>query len=127
MLTVLEMQTVLLEIEVILNSRPRCPLHDDDFEEPLTPKHLLFERKLPQTNVNVEYCIGVSVSLKRVRHIETLVDHFWGRWRREYVATLHALQQKSKKQNSIVPTKDDIVLVFEEKVPPSKLVFRQNC
>ena len=27
------------------------------------------------------------------------------------------MQQKSKKQNSIVPTKDDIVLVFEEKVP----------
>ena len=34
MLTVLEMQPVLLEIEFILNSRPLCPLYDDDFEEP---------------------------------------------------------------------------------------------
>ena len=103
----------MLEKEVILNSTPLCPLYDDDFEEPLTPNHLLFGRKLPQTNVKVEYCIDVSISLKRVRHIETLAGHFWGRWRREYVATLRTLQQKSKKQNSIVPTKG-IVLVFEE-------------
>ena len=37
-----EIQTVLLEIEAILNSRPLCTLFDDDMEEPLTPNHLLF-------------------------------------------------------------------------------------
>ena len=44
-LNFIEMQTVLIEIDAILNSRPLCPLYDDDMEEPLTPNHLLFGRK----------------------------------------------------------------------------------
>jgi hypothetical protein len=116
-LTFLELQTVLVEIEVILNSRPLCPLYDDDMEEPLTPNHLLFGRKLSQYNVQHENEVNMSVGSKRVRYIETVVEHFWERWRKEYIATLRNLQHKFKKRNSLVPVKDDIVLVFEEKAP----------
>ena len=46
--TFLAQQTVLVEIEVILNSRLLCPSYNDDIEEPLTPNHLLFGRKFMQ-------------------------------------------------------------------------------
>ena len=107
---------MLVEIEVILNSRPLCPLYDDDLEEPLTPNHLLFGRKLQQCNEQGSE-VDMSITPKRVQYIETLVEHFWGRWRREYVTTLRNHQQTYKKRKSLVPEIDDVVLIFEEKVP----------
>ena len=116
-LTFLELQTVLAEVEVLLNSRPLCPLYENDFEEPLTPNHLVFGRRLDQHNVKGQYDISTEVTPKRVRYINSLVEHFWERWRCEYVGTLRNAQQKYKKRNSLVPMINDIVLIYEEKVP----------
>ena len=93
-----EIQTVLLEIEAILNSRPLCTLFDDDMEEPLTPNHLLFGRRLNQRNVehfNVE--VNVNIGSKRALYVESVVQHFWDRWRKEYVTSLRNWKQKYKK------------------------------
>ena len=54
---------------------------------------------------------------KRSRYIETVVNQFWERWRREYVITLRNWKQKYKRKNALIPEADDVVLVFEEKVP----------
>ena len=40
-----QLQTVIQEIELILNFRPLGNLYDDDMEQILTPNHLLFGRK----------------------------------------------------------------------------------
>ena len=40
-----EMQTVLGEVEMILNSRPLVTLFDDTLEETITPNHSSFGRK----------------------------------------------------------------------------------
>ena len=40
-----QLQTVIQEIELILNSRPLGNLYDDDMEQILTSNHLLFGRK----------------------------------------------------------------------------------
>ena len=45
-----EMQTVLFEVEVILNNRPLTYYYEDDAEECLTPNHLLFRRQLKLFN-----------------------------------------------------------------------------
>ena len=41
-----EMQTVIIEVEAIVNSRPLSYVHPDDLEEPLTPSHLIVGRRL---------------------------------------------------------------------------------
>ena len=41
-----ELHTAILEVEVILNSRPLSYTTSDDTEEPLTPAHLLIGRRL---------------------------------------------------------------------------------
>ena len=75
-LTYIEMQTVLLEIEVVLNSRPLCELYDNDYEDPLTPNHLLFGRKVPQCNT-YEGTNSKNINGKqRVRYVETLLIIF---------------------------------------------------
>ena len=45
-LNVYELQIVLSEIKLILNSRPLKQLRDDDTSDILMPNHLLFGRKL---------------------------------------------------------------------------------
>ena len=49
-LTYTKLQTILSEVELILNSRPLGTLFEDDFEEILTPNHMLFGRKLHLVN-----------------------------------------------------------------------------
>ena len=51
-LNYLVLPTILLEIELVLNTRPLCELYDIDYEEQLTPSHLLFGRKLSQLTPN---------------------------------------------------------------------------
>ena len=117
-LTFLELQTVLIEVESILNSRPLCCLFDDDIEEPLTPNHLLFGRALPLHNVHSgDSEVVAKPSPRRARYIETVVNHYWERWRREYVLNLRNWKAKYKRTNALVPEVNDVVVVFEEKVP----------
>ena len=40
-----------MEMEIILNNRPICKDYDDDLEEVLTPNHLIFGRRLENTNI----------------------------------------------------------------------------
>ncbi|XP_036146020.1 uncharacterized protein LOC118646675 [Monomorium pharaonis] len=92
-LTYEELYTVLTQVESCLNSRPLFPLSDDPSDLiPLTPVHFLIEdtlAALPQedlTDVNRN-------RLDRYQHLQQLVQHFWNRWKIEY---LHKLQMRNK-------------------------------
>ena len=50
-----QLQTVIQEIELILNSRPLGVMYDNDMEQILTPNHLLFGRKLNLENVRSDF------------------------------------------------------------------------
>ena len=41
-----ELQTAVVEVEAIINSRPLSYVSSDDLEEPLTPSHLLTGRRV---------------------------------------------------------------------------------
>ncbi|XP_029055179.2 uncharacterized protein LOC114882455 [Osmia bicornis bicornis] len=87
-LTFEEMQTLLCEIEAILNSRPLTPLSEDpnDFSY-LTPGHFLVGEALnsfPQPDLG-----DVQENrLSRWQRIEQLRQHFWQRWTRKYLTNL---------------------------------------
>ena len=71
------LQTVIREIELILNSRPLRVLYDDDMEQVLTPNHLLFGRKLNLENVRSNFDLENKVELKKyVNQINDLLTHF---------------------------------------------------
>ena len=52
-----QLQTVIQEIELILNSRPLGVLYDDDMGQILTPNHLLSGRKLNLENVRSDFIL----------------------------------------------------------------------
>ena len=72
-----ELQVFLYEIELVLNSRPLGFVYDNDLEEILTARHLLFGRKLYTCNSTVQDNVKINLILpKRVHHINMLLNHF---------------------------------------------------
>ncbi|CAK1601390.1 unnamed protein product [Parnassius mnemosyne] len=117
-LTYEELNTVLVQIEGVLNSRPLTPLSTDpDDLLPLTPGHFLIGRpitSLPSQN----YEEVPSSRLSRYQRIQQLRQHFWRRWSKEY---LSELQQRSKwRSNADTLGTGDLVVLKEDNLPPLK-------
>ena len=112
---------MLSKIELILNSSPLNQLCDDT-SDILTPNHLLFGRKLYQINPNFEHSYEeFQIDMpKRVKHFENTIEHLWKRWRAEYVMSLREYQKLHKPNTQAVPSKNDLVLVFDDKQPRQK-------
>ena len=51
------------------------------------------------------------------RSLETMLAHFWKRWRKEYVTSLHEQQRTLFKGHSRKIQTGDVVIVFDEKCP----------
>ncbi|XP_055622783.1 uncharacterized protein LOC129766287 [Toxorhynchites rutilus septentrionalis] len=107
------LETVLLEVEAIVNSRPLTyiPLEFAE-QESLTPNHfLLFGTKgISQNEMAIN--LGGSALWNSWRLAQNLVHHFWTRWIREYLPTI------SRRTKWFEPTKPhepgDLVLVVDE-------------
>ena len=114
-----ELQTVLGEIELIINSRPLGPLYDDDLEEGVSPNHLMFGRKLETSNFSNEVVVtDDGDQLKRFRYMQTVLSHFWDGWSREYLTSLREFEiNRKNKRNINIPEENDVVIVKEEKMP----------
>jgi len=110
-----EANTLLSQIESVLNSRPLVASSNDPNDlEALTPGHFLIGR--PLTTVP-EPCYREIKSLKvRWHKVQQLVQQFWERWRTEY---LQSLQNRSKwckiRRNLQV---GDLVLIREDSETP---------
>ena len=91
-LTYVELQTLVLEVEMILNNRPLCEPLDDDPELALTPNHLVFGRRLePTSQVHCSDDVreeNTNSCNRRQQHINKMVNHFWIRWKTEYLTSL---------------------------------------
>ena len=114
-LTFTELQTLAAEIELVLNNRPIGVDFEDDNEEVLTPNHLIYGRKLFTTGekrVNIELPDNEENLGRRKRHIEKIVNHFWERWRREYITLLREVQRRSHKHRSEEIEQGDIKYAY---------------
>ncbi|XP_045501378.1 uncharacterized protein LOC123698678 [Colias croceus] len=113
-----EFETVLTQIEAVLNSRPLSPLSSDPHDFlPLSPAHFLIGRPL-----TAPICENLTMikptRLGRYDHVEQLRQHFWQRWSKEYISEL---QQRIKwKTNNEDLKQDSLVLIKEDNVPPLK-------
>ena len=114
-----EFQTVLVEVEGILNSRPLTYVYEE-LEEPITPSSLCIGRRLlspiPKTQDSISGTTATELS-KRQKHLDLVLKHFWNRWRREYLSELREHHLGKKTSQSRVIKKGDVVCVHEDNVP----------
>ena len=128
-LNYVESHTVLVEVEGTVNSRPLTYVSsDDDPEEPLTPRHLMYGRRilsLPEVIGNRQASIVHTVSSedlpRRREYLGLLLEHFWRRWSRDYVTELRNMhRQKSRPRSSIAVSEGNVVTVFEDNLHRSQ-------
>ena len=117
-LTFVELETLILEVEVILNNRPLCPDYEDDMEDALTPNHLVFGRRIDIANeMAADEKPNSVMSNERIKLIRQLLQHFWRRWSKEYVTLLRQFHGKIKGGGAVTADVGDIVIIFDEKLP----------
>ncbi|XP_055715024.1 uncharacterized protein LOC129809241 [Phlebotomus papatasi] len=114
-LTFEELQTVLTQIEAVLNSRPIMPLSSDPSDPPhLTPGHFLTGGPLTALpDPDLEF-IPMN-RLSRWQLCQRLSQQFAARWKRDYV---HHLQERTR-WKSISPNVKvgDLALLAKDNVP----------
>lgn len=120
--TLSTLQTVIVEIEGILNDRPLTYISSDvDDLEPLTPAHLLYGRRiipLPYLSVEEDELDdpnfgSESAVMKRAKIQALILKHFWTRWKSEYLTTLREFHKTTG--NNIQQVKvGDVVLVHDD-------------
>ena len=113
-LTEFGLMSFLTSVERIINSRPLTVLRADvDELAPITPAQLIIGRDLEQMpEIGVENFKEFSID-KIAKHRQTLSEHFWKRWRAEYLSELSIRQKWCGDQISRLKV-NDIVLVFKE-------------
>lgn len=117
-LTYEELNTVLVQIEAILNSRPLTPFSSEPEDlRPLTPGHFLIGR--PLMSLPVQDMRSFSANhITRYQRVEQLRQHFWARWSKEYVSELQ-VRTKWRTHHDVLKL-DTLVLVKEDNLPPLK-------
>lgn len=113
-----ELTTLLAQIEACLNSRPLCPMSNDpDDLTTLTPGHFLIGQPLnaiPHPDIEEEKLS----CLDRWNRVQKLQQLFWKKWSSEYLARLQQRPKWLKVEPQ--PAIGDLVLVRDERLPPSK-------
>lgn len=126
-LTLDELTTCLAEIEAVINSRPLSYLSSEELEEPVTPSHLIFGHHILNLPDNVDhlcnfddddFTLSSDQATARVKHLNNVLNHFWKRWRTEYLSSLREVHAKKchrddKSQVSI----GQVVIVKDEHLP----------
>lgn len=113
LLTFKQLNTLLIEIEAILNSRPLCSLSSDPNDpQVLTPANLLTGRPLKALPKRNE----LNVSDNRLctwRFIVKARQDFWSRWYKEY---LNELQKRQKWNHGTVELFKGFIVILIEKI-----------
>ncbi|XP_052737809.1 uncharacterized protein LOC112051333 [Bicyclus anynana] len=115
-LTYEELNTVLIQIEGIMNSRPLCVLSSDPSDlTALTPSHFL--NITPLKYLPAEDLTDVPQNrLTRYQLLSKLVQSYWDRWNREYLTSLQSRQKWNTPSNPIKV--GCIVIIRDDNSPP---------
>ncbi|XP_065218644.1 uncharacterized protein LOC135844395 [Planococcus citri] len=89
-----ELNTVVIKVESILNSRPISYLANNNDIEPLTPAHFLIGSCPFDTPSSDDLLVKCGI---RYRLWRSIIDSFWTSWRRSYLTYLQARTKWKKK------------------------------
>ena len=112
--------TVIVEIEGILNRRPLTILSADSRDlEPLTPAHILHPATFRTTNPAVLPVDGESTEdlSSAWRRAQSRVNAFWKAWRRDYLSLLHDRKKWRRTKDDL--KSGDVVILVDEAVSRS--------
>ena len=89
---------------------------------PLCPSQLITGRCiLSLLNIADGECADEVVSqkllTKRMKYVNSVLQHYWRRWSKEYIVNLRDFHKSKNPQNQRIVTPGQVVLVHDEKTP----------
>ena len=109
------LQTVLCEVESIINGRPLTSISDDVNDLlPLTPYHLLLLKSQPTMPPGI-FSKNDAYTRKCWKQVQYIADLFWTRWTREYLPLLQERQKWSRPRRNL--STGDVVLLVDSSSP----------
>ena len=106
------LQTIITEVESVLNDRPITYVSSDVNDgEPLTPAHLLYGRRitslpnLQEIDIDTDR-IDLCEIQNRMKRQTLLLQHFWARWKAEYLTSLREYSIANGKSDINVKPRD---------------------
>ena len=118
-----QLNTVLVEIENVIKSRPLTYMNDENLDESLTPYHLNYGRNIATNKVSLLKMAIDGESLRlNCKKISIILKHFAKPFTNEYLSLLHERYTYStgKTDEDCRLYVGDIVLLREEFVPRMK-------
>ena len=119
-LTYEELETVLCEIEIVINSRPLTYLYEE-VDEALTPSHLVIGRRLISVPMKGDAIVAnhtTELLCNRYKYLQTVISHYWKRFSNEYLVQLHEhhfyTRGKSKYDELTKLLLNDVVLIRDD-------------
>ena len=110
------LNTLMCEVESILNQRPLTLVSDDPQDlTVLTPNHLLLLRPAGNSFPPGIFSANDAYSKRRWRQVQYLADLFWTRWKKEYVSLLQSRQKWTRPSRNF--SVGDVVLVSQSTTP----------
>ena len=92
-----ELHIMLFKVELIINNAPLTYVYPNTIETCVAPNYLLFCRQLLQSsNTASTVAANLTVLSSTTDKINRISNHFWDRWRHEYVVNLRETQRISK-------------------------------
>ena len=114
-----ELNTLMIQVESVINSRPLTYVHDDieGISYPLCPSHLLYGRRMLITanGLHSEVISTYETLTRRAKHHHLVISQFVKRWRNEYQVNLRESYSIKRKHKSIPKVKEgDVVILKNE-------------
>ncbi|KAL0970460.1 hypothetical protein UPYG_G00242280 [Umbra pygmaea] len=106
--------TLMAEITAIINARPLVPISSDPSSPVLLSPAMLLTQK-PGLHAPPGDFTGKDLLKGQWRQVQALANEFWGRWRNEYLSTLHPRRKWHKSQRNLQP--GDVVLLKQSHAP----------
>ena len=113
-----ELQTILCEIEAVINSRPLACACEEDLNEVLTPFHMLHGRDISESLKLTDSVIstGLEPCKRRLLHVRKVLKDYWSRFRDTYLNELRQMNiyRKDKHGKGADITVGEVVLIKDD-------------
>ena len=106
-----ELLTKLAEVEAVINNCPIIFTYEMPIDTPLTPNPMLYGRTMNFKAIKDDL---IECNLNtRSTFIESELNHYWKRWREEYITELREYHKHKKRDSAIQITLNDTVLIHD--------------
>jgi hypothetical protein len=111
LLSLRELITTTIEVEAVVNSRPLLYVPAGDTCEVITPAHFVSLSRLTlEPSATNTFMPPVLPLPDRLRHVRSVLCHFWDQWKSVYLQSLRERAQSPQTQ-SPPPREGDVVLI----------------